>query len=166
MNMSPLSLHSEKVLGLFRIIAGLLFMQHGLQKLFGYPVAFTMPIQIMSQLGIGGILELVGGTLIVLGLCTRPVGFVLSGMMAVAYFQFHWQFGAASPFPVVNKGELAIMFSWFFLYLVFAGPGAWALDNMLARRTPPLLRQTLPRGADPGEGFIPSARRSWRSSRR
>lgn len=134
MNFSMLSAHSGKVLSLFRIIAGLMFMQHGLQKMFGWPAEAMAPFNIASQMGVGGVLELVGGALIALGLLTRPVAFILSGMMAVAYFQMHWAFGSASPFPLVNKGELAIMYCWFFLYLVFAGPGEWALDQMMGGR--------------------------------
>ena len=133
-NTSTLSSYSGKVLSLLRIIAGLMFMQHGLQKIFGFPAEAMGPFVLMSQMGIGGVLELVGGALIVLGLFTRPVAFILSGMMAVAYVQFHWAFGSASFFPLVNKGELALLYSFVFLYFVFAGPGEWALDNMLGRK--------------------------------
>ena len=126
--------HAPKVLSGLRIVAGLMFMQHGTQKIFSFPAEAMGPFDIASQMGIGGVLELVGGALIVLGLFTRPVAFVLSGMMAVAYFQMHWQFGAASPFPLVNHGELAALYCWVFLYLVFAGPGAWAVDNYLNGR--------------------------------
>ena len=87
-----------------------------------------------TVLGVGGLLELIGGTLLVLGLFTRPVAFILSGMMAVAYFQMHWKFGAASPYPLVNMGELAVLYCWLFFYFVFAGPGEWALDNLTGRR--------------------------------
>lgn len=76
-------------------------------------------------------LELVGGALIVLGLFTRPVAFILSGMMAVAYFQFH---APSSLYPLVNQGELAVMYCWVFFYLAFAGPGAWSLDAILGRK--------------------------------
>ena len=92
------------------------------------------PFDIASQIGAGGVLELVGGALLVLGLFTRPVAFILSGMMAVAYFQMHWKFGAASPYPLVNMGELAALYCWVFLYFAFAGPGEWALDNLTGRR--------------------------------
>ncbi|WP_339914542.1 DoxX family protein [uncultured Brevundimonas sp.] len=131
---SVLSTHAGKALSLLRIVAGLMFMQHGAQKLFGFPAEAMGPFNLLSQMGIGGVLELVGGALIVLGLFTRPVAFILSGMMAVAYFQMHWQFGTASPFPLVNHGELAALYCWVFLYLVFAGPGEWAVDNQLSRR--------------------------------
>lgn len=128
---SRLDPYAPKVLSGLRIVAGLMFMQHGTQKIFGFPAEAMGPFNIASQMGIGGVLELVGGALIVLGLFTRPVAFVLSGMMAVAFAQFHWQFGAASFFPLVNQGELAALYCWVFLYLAFAGPGAWALDHHL-----------------------------------
>lgn len=131
---SGLESQAPKALSGLRIIAGLMFMQHGAQKIFGFPAPAQMPFDIASQLGIGGVLELAGGALIVLGLFTRPVAFVLSGMMAVAFAQFHWQFGGASFFPLVNQGELAALYCWVFLYLAFAGPGAWALDHVLTRR--------------------------------
>jgi len=92
-------------------------------------------LDIASRMGVGGVLELVGGAMIVLGLFTRPVAFLMSGMMAVAYAQFHWQFGGASFFPMVNQGELAALYCWVFLYLAFAGPGAWAVDHVLKRKT-------------------------------
>lgn len=134
MNESALSAHAPKVLSLLRIIAGVMFMQHGAQKIFGFPAEAMGPFNIASQMGVGGVLELVGGALLALGLFTRPVAFILSGMMAVAYFQFHWRFGAASPYPLVNEGELAALYCWVFLFIFFAGPGAWALDNIPRRR--------------------------------
>ncbi len=120
------------MLSLLRIVTGLLFMQHGTQKIFSFPADAQGPFVLMSQMGIGGVLELVGGALIVLGLFTRPVAFILSGMMAVAYFQFH--FAAGGIYPLVNGGELSALYCWIFLYLFFAGPGAWALDNMIGGR--------------------------------
>ena len=132
---SKLDPHTDKALAGLRIVAGLMFMQHGAQKIFGFPAPAMGPFEIASQIGIGGVLELVGGALIVLGLFTRPVAFILSGMMAVAYAQFHWQFGGASFFPMVNQGELAALYCWVFLYLAFAGPGSWAVDHVLKRKT-------------------------------
>lgn len=88
------------------------------------------PFNPTSQLGIGGILEIVGGAAIVLGLFTRPVAFVLSGMMAVAYFQFH---APQSIYPTANNGVPAVMYCFFFLYLAFAGAGAWSVDAAIAR---------------------------------
>ena len=132
---SRLDAHTDKALAGLRIVSGLMFMQHGTQKIFGFPAPARGPFELLSQMGVGGVLELVGGALIVVGLCTRPVAFVLSGMMAVAYAQFHWQFGGASFFPMVNQGELAALYCWVFLYLAFAGPGAWAVDHVLKRKS-------------------------------
>lgn len=129
--MSFLAPHAAKVLSLLRIVAGLMFIQHGTQKIFGFPAAARGPFELVSQMGIGGVLELVGGILIVLGLFTRPVAFLLSGMMAVAYFQFH---AVSSLYPLVNGGELAALYCLVFLYLSFAGPGVWALDSLTTAR--------------------------------
>lgn len=124
--------HRPTALAGLRIISGLMFMQHGTQKIFSFPAEAMGPFQLMSQMGIGGVLELVGGALIVLGLFTRPVAFLLSGMMAVAYFQFHAMAGGL--FPMVNGGELAALYCWVFLYLVFAGPGSLSVDGILAKK--------------------------------
>lgn len=123
--------HRPTALAGLRIITGLMFMQHGTQKIFSFPAEARGPFELMSQMGIGGVLELVGGALIVLGLFTRPVAFLLSGMMAVAYFQFHAMSGGL--FPMVNGGELAALYCWVFLYLAFAGPGALSVDGILAK---------------------------------
>ncbi len=131
-NTEGLSAHADKALAGLRIIAGLMFMQHGLMKWIAFPAAMPMEIEPFSQLGIGGLIEIVGGALIALGLFTRPTAFICSGMMAVAYFQMHWNFGKASFYPAVNGGELAVMYCWVFLYLVFAGAGAWSIDRMLS----------------------------------
>ena len=125
-NTSKLSAHSGKVLSLLRIVSGLMFMQHGTQKIFSFPAEAMGPFNIASQMGIGGMLELVGGALIVLGLFTRPVAFILSGETAVAYFMFHTP---SSVYPAVNGGDAAILFCFIFLYLVTSGPGAWSLDG-------------------------------------
>ena len=82
-------------------------------------------------MGVGGVLELIGGVLLAIGLFTRPVAFILSGMMAVAYFQFH---ASQSVYPLVNGGELAVMLCFVFLYIVFAGPGPWSVDALTRRR--------------------------------
>jgi putative oxidoreductase len=113
-------------------MAGLLFMQHGMQKLFGFPGGQHAAFQ-LNMIGIAGILELVGGLLIAIGLFTRPVAFILSGEMAVAYFMVHAPGGF---WPVVNHGELAALYCFVFLYFAFAGPGPWSVDSM--RKTPPL----------------------------
>ncbi|MES2546464.1 MAG: DoxX family protein [Pseudomonadota bacterium] len=114
------------VLGLLRIITGFLFLQHGTSKLLGIPHnAMFDGLQLMSLMGVAGILELVGGTLILIGLFTRPVAFILSGQMAVAYFIAH----APSAFlPILNHGELAVLFSFVFLYFSFAGAGKLSID--------------------------------------
>ena len=124
--------HRPTALAGLRIITGLMFMQHGTQKIFSFPAEARGPFELMSQMGIGGVLELVGGALIVLGLFTRPVAFLLSGMMAVAYFQFHAMSGGL--FPMVNGGELAALYCWVFLFVFFAGPGAFSVDGMLAKK--------------------------------
>ena len=126
----------SRMLSVFRILAGVLFITFGTMKIFGYPpgpagMPAMPPFDPMTQTGFGGILEALGGTLIALGLFTRPVAFILSGEMAVAYFQFHYP---QSFFPTANMGTPAIMYSLFFLYLVFAGGGIWSLDEMIAAR--------------------------------
>ena len=123
----------SRMLSVFRIVAGALFVTFGTMKIFGYPPMppGSPPIALMSQTGIGGLLEVFGGILITLGLFTRPVAFVLAGEMAVAYFQFHFP---QSFFPTTNMGTPAIMYCFFFLYLVFAGPGVWSVDAAIARR--------------------------------
>lgn len=123
---ATLNAWSPRALAALRIITGLLFLAHGLVKLFGFPEGAQPGQQeLLSLLGIGAVLELVGGALIVLGLFTRPVAFILSGEMAVAYFMFHMP---SSVYPVINGGDAAILFSFIFLYLVTSGPGAWSLD--------------------------------------
>src|SRR5438552_12151530 len=123
----------SRMLAVFRIVAGLVFMTAGTMIVFGQPKGPVPmpPFSLTSQTGIGGILELLGGLAIVLGLFTRPVAFVLAGEMAVAYFQFH---APQSFFPTVNEGVPAVMYCFFFLDLTLPGPGAWSIDSMLARR--------------------------------
>ena len=130
-NTSALAAWSPKVLSIFRIVTGLLFIQHGAQKIFSFPAEARGPFDLMTQMGIGGVLELVGGALIIVGLFTRPTAFILSGMMAVAYWQFH---APQDIYPLNNGGELAIMYCFAFLYLIFAGPGPWSLDTLLRKR--------------------------------
>ena len=115
------------LLSILRIVTGLLFLEHGTQKLFGFPPA-PMPMQ-GTLMMTAGVLELVGGFLILIGLFTRPVAFILSGQMAVAYWMAHANQG---PFPVLNKGDAAILFCFVFLYLSAAGAGPWSLDARLA----------------------------------
>lgn len=121
---------APRALAALRIVAGLLFLAHGVVKLFGFPEGAEPGQQVLFTLfGIGAVLELVGGTLLIVGLFTRPTAFILSGMMAVAYFMFH---APASLYPVLNGGDAAILFSFIFLYLSAAGPGAWSLDARTA----------------------------------
>lgn len=117
-------------LALLRIVTALLFMSHGTMKLLGFPASDFQP-PLLSLFGVAGILEIVGGILLVLGLFTRPVAFILAGQMAVAYFMVH---APQTFFPLQNNGESAVLFCFIFLYLVFAGPGAAAVDNI--RRGP------------------------------
>ena len=113
-------------LGLLRIITGFLFLQHGSSKLLGMPHnAMFDGLQLMSLMGAAGVLELVGGTLILIGLFTRPVAFILSGQMAVAYFMAHAPGGIL---PILNQGELAVIFSFVFLYFSVAGAGKLSID--------------------------------------
>jgi putative oxidoreductase len=122
---------SPYLLAALRVITGLMFLAHGTAKLFQWPYVemFKDGVPVGSLFGIGSILEIVGGVLIVLGLFTRPVAFVLSGMMAVAYFMFH---APAGFYPIVNGGELAILYCFIFLYLAAQGPGALSLDGKRA----------------------------------
>ncbi len=125
--------YTPYALAALRIVTALIFMAHGTQKLLGFPAppANGMP-PLFSLLGFGGILELVGGLLILLGLFTRPVAFVLAGEMAVAYWMFH---APRNFYPTLNGGDAAILYCFVFLYLVAAGPGSWSIDRLLGRRT-------------------------------
>lgn len=115
------------LLSVLRVVTGLLFLAHGTQKLLGFPASAMPPPELLSMPGIAGILELVGGSLIIIGLFTRPVAFVLAGQMAVAYWMFHFPKG---PFPALNGGDAAILFCFIFLYISAAGPGPWSVDAM------------------------------------
>ena len=126
-----------QALAALRIVTAYLLIPHGTAKLFGAPhVAMFDGLQLMSLLGLAGILEVVGGALILIGLFTRPVAFVLCGFTAVAYFMAHASQGNAL-LPMLNGGELAVLYCFVFLYLVFAGAGAWSIDAMLkGNKTP------------------------------
>jgi putative oxidoreductase len=120
-----LGVYRPQALAVLRIMAALLFIEHGTMKLFGFPAPMggdSLPPMLL----IAALLEVVGGALLVIGLFTRPVAFILSGQMAVAYFMAHASKGF---WPAINGGEPAILFCFVFLYLVFAGPGAWAVDK-------------------------------------
>ncbi|HEY1259825.1 MAG TPA: DoxX family protein [Stellaceae bacterium] len=120
-----------RILSLLRIIAGLLFLQHGLNKIFDFPPTPNHAAYHLFTLvpGLAGLLEAIGGLLIVLGLFTRPVAFLLSGEMALAYFMVHAQLGF---FPLLNRGDLAVLFCFVFFYLFVAGGGVWSLDRLRA----------------------------------
>lgn len=140
--MTRLQAYAPQALALLRIVTGMLFIQHGLQKLLMWPPSphHPEPVALLSLFGIGGLLEVFGGLLIVIGLFTRPVAFVLAGQMAVAYWMFHFAGGMEMPvgwMPVVNGGDSAIQFCFTFLYLVFAGAGAWSIDAARARGIAP-----------------------------
>jgi putative oxidoreductase len=120
---------------LLRVVAGLLFFQAGCMKLLGWfggmPGQPGSTAPLMSEVGIGGLLEFFGGLAIMLGLLTRPVAFILSGEMAVAYWQFHAPQGA---WPILNHGEPAVLFCFLFLYMSAQGGGDWSLDALIHRR--------------------------------
>ena len=108
------------------MVAGFLFFQHGLQKLFGVP-GLQPAVEVMTQVGLAGIIELVGGALIAVGLFTSPVAFIASGEMAVAYFQMHAPRGF---WPLLNGGELAALYCFLFLYFAAVGSGKWSVDSL------------------------------------
>jgi putative oxidoreductase len=122
------ALWAPRVLSILRIVAALIFMEHGTQKLLGFPPSDSPGPALFSLGGLAGVLELVGGALLVLGLFTRPVAFILSGEMAFAYWMAH---APDSFFPVLNGGDAAILYCFVFLYLAAAGGGAWSLDNAM-----------------------------------
>lgn len=124
---------TPRALALLRIVTGYLFLQHGGAKLLGFPhVAVFDGLHVMSLVGFAGILELAGGTLVLVGLFTRPVAFILSGEMAFAYFMAHASRG--SPLvPMLNHGELAVLYCFVFLFLAAAGAGSWSLDALRAK---------------------------------
>ena len=131
---AALNLWAPRVLSILRIVAGLLFLAHGTQKLLGFPAGEMGQPEMMTLSWIAGVIELVAGSLLVLGLFTRAAAFVASGEMAFAYWMAH---AAQGPFPVNNGGDAAILYCFVFLYLVFAGPGPWSLDAALSRRRSP-----------------------------
>lgn len=125
MKFDRLSKYSPQALAVLRIVVALLFIEHGTQKMFGFPAGQMGGVALLSVFGLAAVLEIVGGIAILLGFLTRPVAFVLAGEMAVAYWMVH---APMSPFPINNMGDAAVLFSFAFLYLVFAGPGAWSID--------------------------------------
>jgi putative oxidoreductase len=119
-----------RALSLLRFVAGLLFFEHGLSKLMGFPPAPQFAhLQPLSLLGAAGLIELVGGALVCVGLFTRVSAFIMSGEMAVGYFLAH---APHSPFPVLNGGDAAVLYCFIFFYLFVAGGGSWSLDRLRA----------------------------------
>ena len=129
MQMTFLRGWAPHILSILRILAAATFLTHGTMKLFGWPAPFEFPMSGLSYTA--AILEVVGGLLLIVGLFSRPVAFILSGMMAVAYWQFH---APGDVYPLNNGGELAIMYCFAFFYFIFAGPGPWSLDAMMSKR--------------------------------
>jgi putative oxidoreductase len=126
---SAFQVWSPRVLSVLRIVTAFLFMMHGTAKLFQMPrQAMFDNLQLMSLMGLQGVLEAGGGLLLLVGLFSRPVAFLLSGDMAVAYFMAHWP---KNWLPILNGGELAVLFCFVFLYLFAAGPGPWSIDARL-----------------------------------
>jgi len=125
---------TPRALGLLRIVVGYLYVSHGTAKLFGIPhVKMFDNLQLFSMYGAAGILELVGGALLLIGLFTRPAAFILSGEMAFAYFISHASRGTPLV-PSLNGGELAVVYCFVFLFFAAAGAGAWSVDAMIGRR--------------------------------
>ena len=122
---------TPRLLSVLRIVAAFLFMAHGTQKWLAFPVPRSTPTVLWSLSGAAGLLELIGGALLLVGLFTRPVAFVLSGLMAFAYFIAH---APADFWPIVNRGELAVLYCFVFLYFAAAGGGPWSVDRLLLHR--------------------------------
>ena len=122
---------TPRALSVFRIITGLMIIEHGMAKIIGWPVVPTFAnLQPFSLIGAAGFIELIGGALLILGLFTQPAAFILSGEMAVAYFMVH---APKSFYPLVNGGTLAIMYCFACLYLSTAGAGPWSVDAAMKR---------------------------------
>lgn len=116
--------YTEHTYALLRIVAGLLFMAHGVHKFFGFPIAFEYPMN--PVLYAAGGIELIGGAMIALGLFTRPAAFIASGMSAAAYWMAH---GSTGLFPIANGGELVVLYCFIFLYIAARGAGIWSVDS-------------------------------------
>jgi len=128
-----LSAWAPRFLSILRIVAGVLFLEHGTQKLLGFPPSEHAP-EFLSLIWFAGAIELVGGALVAAGAFTRPVAFILSGEMAFAYWMAH---APKSVFPALNGGDAAILYCFVFLYLVFAGAGPWSVDALRERSSSP-----------------------------
>ncbi|MDT0683947.1 DoxX family protein [Roseicyclus sp. F158] len=128
---TALTAHAPKMLSVLRIVSALIFLAHGTQKLLNFPASDMNP-PLLSMFGIAGLIELVGGILLLIGLFTRPVAFICSGLMAAAYFIAH---APQSAFPALNGGDAAILYCFVFLYFVFSGPGVWSVDAARSKST-------------------------------
>ena len=127
MNFDSIGKYRPQALSVLRIVTALLFIAHGTQKLFAFPAGqMPGPVDYFSLMGLAGILEVVGGLAVLVGIFTRPVAFVLSGLMAFAYWMAH---APSDVFPVNNGGDASILFCFVFLYFVFSGPGPWSVDT-------------------------------------
>jgi putative oxidoreductase len=122
---------SPRLLSVLRIVTAFLFIAHGTMKWFAFPAPFPFPITLWSLPGIAGVLEIVGGVLLLVGLFSRPVAFLLSGEMAIAYFMAH---APKNFWPILNEGESAVLFCFVFLYIAAAGGGSWSLDRLRGRQ--------------------------------
>jgi putative oxidoreductase len=132
MRFDALTRYAPQALSILRIVAGLLILQFGMAKIIGFPaVPMFQGVKLFSLIGLAGTLELIGGFLLLIGLFTRPVAFILSGEMAAAYFIAHF---SKSVIPLLNGGNEAVIYCFVFLYFVFAGPGPWSVDAV--RDTP------------------------------
>jgi putative oxidoreductase len=132
MEFAWLSRWQPQLLAILRIVVGLLFLEHGLSKFFGFPVPF--PVNPLPPLLVAaGVIEVLAGALVTIGLFTRVAAFIASGEMAVAYWMQHFP---KSPWPIANMGEGAILFCFVFLYIAAAGPGAWSIDGARTRNGP------------------------------
>jgi putative oxidoreductase len=140
--MQQLEKFSPQMLSILRIVSGLIFFEHGLQKWLGFPAAAAGhgATSVATMSGFGGLIELIGGLLLTLGLFTRPVAFILAGEMAVAYWYAHFARGF---FPVNNGGDAAILYCFVFLYILFAGAGPWSIDHLRAGGAAPASRGRL-----------------------
>jgi putative oxidoreductase len=119
---------TSSLLSVLRVVAGMLFVMHGTQKLFGFPAPMPGSAELSPLILAAGVIEVAGGVLLLLGLLTRPVAFILSGEMAFAYFKMHAPQGF---WPLMNGGELAALYCFVFLFIAAAGPGPWSVDALI-----------------------------------
>jgi putative oxidoreductase len=155
MSIEPIALrYAPAVLSTLRIVAALLFLEHGTSRLFAWPSPIQSP-EFLSMYWFAGAIELVGGILLVLGLFTRSAAFIMSGEMAFAYFISH---APNSFFPILNRGDASILYCFVFLYIAFAGPGPWSVDALLRRKRTGETTAALPGKIAPGQAIRSSPR--------